>query len=160
MKKISTMFLQLVIVLIGIGTLAFLLWEPHIEGRNVDATLFEIYFKDPFLACAYIVSTLYFVALYKIFKVLGYVRQNKTFSPTTIKALRTIKYCAISLAGFIVVAVAYLSIALRGKDDIAGGVAMGLFLICVCVVIATTAAMFQRKLQNAADLTSKSDMTA
>jgi len=44
MKKISTIFFQAVIVLIGIGTLAFMLWEPHIEGRNAQATLFEIYF--------------------------------------------------------------------------------------------------------------------
>ena len=54
MKRSSTIFLQVVIVLIGIGALALMLWEPHIEGRNAHATLFEIYFKDPFLAYAYI----------------------------------------------------------------------------------------------------------
>ena len=32
MKRSSTIFLQVVIVLIGIGALALLLWEPHIEG--------------------------------------------------------------------------------------------------------------------------------
>ena len=56
MKKSSTIFLQVVIVLIGIGVLAAMLWEPHLEGRNVHATLFEIYFKDPFLAYVYIGS--------------------------------------------------------------------------------------------------------
>lgn len=50
MKRGSTVFLQIVLVLIGIGALAFLLWEPHVEGRNKHATLFEVYFKDPFLA--------------------------------------------------------------------------------------------------------------
>jgi hypothetical protein len=54
MKKSSTIFLQVVLVLIGMAALAFLLWEPHLEGRNVHATLFEIYFKDPFLAYAYV----------------------------------------------------------------------------------------------------------
>ncbi|MEI9960067.1 MAG: hypothetical protein WDM76_02730 [Limisphaerales bacterium] len=34
MKKSSTIFLQVVIVLIGIGALTLLLWEPHIEGRE------------------------------------------------------------------------------------------------------------------------------
>ena len=38
MKRSSTIFLQVVIVLIGIGALALLLWEPHIEGRNAHAT--------------------------------------------------------------------------------------------------------------------------
>ena len=56
MTRGSPAFLQFVIALVGIGALALLLWDPHIEGRNAHATLFEIYFKDPFLACAYIAS--------------------------------------------------------------------------------------------------------
>ena len=80
MKRTSTIFLQSVIVLIGIGALALMLWEPHIEGRNAQATVFEIYFKDPFLAYVYIGSIPFFVALYQAFRVLGYVVQNKIFS--------------------------------------------------------------------------------
>jgi hypothetical protein len=97
------MFLQVVIVLIGIGAFALLLWEPHIEGRNVHATLFEIYFKDPFLAYAYIASSPFFVALYQAFKVLGYAGQNMIFTQAAVKALRTIKYCALSIIGFVAV---------------------------------------------------------
>ena len=93
MKRSSTIFLQVVIVLIGIGALALLLWEPHIEGRNVHATLFEIYFKDPFLALVYIGSIPFFAALYQAFKVLGYAGQNRIFSQSAVKALRNIKYC-------------------------------------------------------------------
>ena len=48
MKRIPTIFLQVVIVLIGIVVLALMLWEPQIEGRNVHTTQFEIYFNDPF----------------------------------------------------------------------------------------------------------------
>jgi hypothetical protein len=92
MKRSSTIFLQIVIALIGIGSLALMLWEPHIEGRNEHATLFEIYFKDPFLAYAYIASIPFFVALYQAFKVLGYAGQNQVFSQAAVKALRTIKY--------------------------------------------------------------------
>ena len=103
MKRSSTIFLQVVIVLIGIGALALMLWEPHIEGRNAHATLFEIYFKDPFLAYAYVASIPFFVALYQAFKVLGYAGQNKVFSPEAVKALRTIKYCALAIIGFVAV---------------------------------------------------------
>lgn len=56
MKRGSIIFLQVVVVLIGIGALILLLWEPRIEGRNVNATNFEIYFKDPFLVLVYIGS--------------------------------------------------------------------------------------------------------
>src|SRR3989338_4100157 len=110
MKRSSTIFLQAVIVLIGIGTLALMLWEPNIEGRNAHATLFEVYFNDPFLAYAYIASIPFFVALYQAFKLLGYIRQNKIFSLHSVKALRNIKNCAIALVAFIVMPEAYLFI--------------------------------------------------
>jgi len=159
MKKSSTIFLQVVIVLIGIGTLALMLWEPHLEGRNVHATLFEIYFKDPFLAYAYTASITIFVALYQAFKLLGYIGRNEVFSQRSVKALRTIKYCAMILVAFIVGAEAYFFIAVRGKDDIAGGVMIGLLMIFVSVVIATAAAVFERTLQNAVDIKSENDLT-
>ena len=159
MKRISTIFLQVVIVLIGIGALAFMLWEPHIEGRNAHATFFEIYFKDPFLAYAYIASIPFFVALYQAFMLLGYIGQNRVFSLNSVRALRTIKYCAIALVALIVAAEVYLFIAQRGKDDIAGGVAMGLFMIFVSVVIAAAAAVFERLLQSAVDMKSENDLT-
>lgn len=73
MKRSSILFLQAVVVLIGIGVFVFMLWEPHIEGRNANATLFEIYFQDPFLAYAYTASIAFFVALYQVFKLLGYI---------------------------------------------------------------------------------------
>jgi hypothetical protein len=91
MKRSPTIFLQPVIMLIAVGAIAPMLWEPHIEGRNAHATLFEIYFKDPFLAYAYIGSAPFFLALYQAFKVLGYIGQDKAFSQAAVKALRTIK---------------------------------------------------------------------
>jgi hypothetical protein len=159
MRKGSTIFLQAVIVLIGIGSLALLLWEPHIEGRNAHATVFQIYFNDPFLAYAYTASLAFFLALYQAFKLLGYVRRGEVFSQRSVKALRTIKYCAISLVAFLVGAEAYFAIVVRGKDDIAGGVMMGLLLIFVSAVVATAAAVFERTLQSAVELKSENDLT-
>jgi hypothetical protein len=157
MKKSSTIFLQFVIVLIGIGALALLLWEPHIEGRNLHATLFEIYFKDPFLPYAYIASIAFFVALYQAFKMLGYAGQNKIFSQQAVKALRTIKYCAMAIIGF--VAGGEIFIMLGNSDDRAGGVFMGILIAFGSVVIATAAATFERILQNAVDIKSENDLT-
>ncbi len=159
MKRVSTTFLQVVILLIGIGTFAGLVWEPQIEGRNVHATLFEIYFKDLFLAYVYIAFVPFFAALYQVFKLLGSIRQDKIFSLNSVRALQTIKYCALTTAGFIVGAEAYLFIVQRGKDDIAGGVAMGLFVIFVSVVIAAAADVFEGLLRNAVDIKSKNDLT-
>lgn len=149
MKKRSTIFFQVVLLLIGMGALAFLLWEPHLEGRNTNATLWEIYFQDPFLAYVYLASIPFFVALYKAFQVLGYAGQNTIFSHKAVKALRTIKYCAISLIGF--VAVGEIFILLGNSDDRAGGVFMGILITFGSVVIATAAAVLERALRNAMD---------
>ena len=65
----------------------------------------------------------------------------------------------MTLVGFIVGAEAYFFIAVRGKDDIAGGVMMGLLMIFVSVVIATAAAVFERTLQNAVDIKSENNLT-
>jgi len=158
MKRSSTIFLQVVIVLIGIGALALLLWEPHIEGRNAHATNFEIYFKDPFLALVYIGSIPFFAALYQAFKVLGYAGQNRVFSQAAVKALRTIKYCALAIIGFVVVEEIFIMLN-HGSDDAAGGVFMGVLITFGSIVIATAAAMFERILQNALDIKSENDLT-
>jgi Protein of unknown function (DUF2975) len=151
MKRGSTIFLQGVIALLGVGVLALLLLEPHLEGRNVNATLFEIYFKDPFLAYIYLAFVPFFVGLYQAFKILGYARGNEIFSQRAaraLRALRIIKYCALTTAVFILGAEAYLFIFMRGKDDIAGGVMMGAFIILMSATIATAAAVLERMLQN------------
>src|SRR5437868_14575158 len=157
MKRSSTIFLQVVIVLIGTGALAFIIREPHIEGRNAHVTLIEIYFKDPFLVYAYIASIPFFVALYQAFKVLGYTGRNKVFSQAAVEALRTIKYCAIAIIGF--VAVGEIFIMLGNSDDRPGGVFMGILITFGSVVIATAAAAFERILQKAVEVKSEDDLT-
>lgn len=158
-KRSSAAFLQAVVVLIGIGVLALLLWEPHLEGRNAHATPFEIYFKDPFLAYAYVASIPFFVALYQAFKLLGFVRQNKVFSPAAVKALRTIKLCAMAMIGFVVASVIFMPFSDPADDDGPQGVVMRVVLVFGSIVVATAAATFERILQNAVDMKSENDLT-
>src|SRR6185436_1705454 len=110
MKRGSTIFLQAVILLLGVGVFALLLWEPQLEGRNVNATQVEIYFKDPFLAYIYLGFVPFFVSLYQAVRILGYARRDEMFSPRAVRALRIIKFCAIVTALFIVGAEAYIFI--------------------------------------------------
>ena len=157
MKRSSTIFLQIVIVLISIGALALMLWEPNLEGRNEHATLFEVYFKDPFLAYAYIASIPFFMALYQAFKLLGYAGQNQAFSPASVKALRTIKYCALAIIGFVAVSVVFMPFS--DPDDRPPGVVMRILITFGAIVVATAAAMFERIVQNAANIKSEYDLT-
>ncbi len=166
MKRSSTIFLQIVIVLIGIGALAFLLWEPRVEGVNANATtLREIYFDDPFLAYVYIASIPFFVALYQAIKILGYAGRNDIISQPAVYALRKIKYCALITAGAIVAADAFLLIHARlypeigATDGPEGAVMLGIVAIFLSIVIAVAAAVFEKTLQSAVDIKSENDLT-
>jgi hypothetical protein len=75
-KTSSALFAQVAIVLIGLGVLVLMLEKAHLEGRNAHATTFEIYFKDPFLAHAYVGSIPFFVTLTRAFGLFGHVRQT------------------------------------------------------------------------------------
>ena len=107
MKQSSTIFLQGVIVLIGIVALAIMIRFPSTEGRAENLDLFSIYF-DPFILYAYAASIPFFIALYKAFRLLGYIGQNKAFSQNSVRTLSSIKYCAIVLSIFIVMAGLYV----------------------------------------------------
>ena len=156
MKRGSTIFLRIVIVLIGIGALAFMIWEPHVEGVNKNATVFQMYFNS-FVAYAFIASIPFFVALYQAFKLLGYVGQNKVFSPEAVKALRTMKFCALAIIGFVAVSVIFM---IHGdRDDRPAGVFMRMLVTFPSIVVATAAALFEQILQKAVDIKSENDLT-
>jgi hypothetical protein len=148
MKSSSALFLQGVIVLIGIGILGWMLWEPHLEGRNAHATIFEIYFKDPFLAYVYAGSIPFFLALHRAFGLFGNVRRKGAFSQATLNALRAIKYCAIAIIGFVTGGVIFI-LMFGDRDDRPAGIFMSVLVFFAASVIASTAAMFARNLRSA-----------
>lgn len=158
MKRISIIFLQAVIVLIGIAALAILIWLPLTEGRATNLDLFGIY-SDPFILYGYAASIAFFVALYKAFKLLGYIGQNKLFSLNSLRTLRSIKYCAIILSILIVMAGLYIMIFHSKEDDPAGFLAMCIITTFISIVVATAVAVLEKILQNAVDMKSENDLT-
>jgi hypothetical protein len=158
MKRISIVFLQAVIVLIGIVALGLLLWFPLTEGRATNLDLFSIYF-DPFILYGYAASIAFFIALYKAFKLLGYIGQNKVFSSNSVNTLKSIKYCAIVLSISIVIAGVFIRLSHNEEDDPAGFLAMCIVTTFISVVVATAAAIFEKILQNAVDMKSENDLT-
>jgi hypothetical protein len=160
MKRSSIIFLQIVIVLIGVAALAFLLWMPQVEGVNKNRTNFQIYFQDPFLALVYTGSIPFFTALYQAIRALGYVGRNEVFSPEVVRALRIIRYCALAIIGFVVVEVIWIFVMSGPDEDNPGApIFLGLLIVLPSIVIATVAGMFERILQNAVDLKSENDLT-
>lgn len=145
LKRSTTIVLQAAIVLVGTAALAFLLGEPHVEGRNAHATVFEIYCKDPFLAYVYVGSLPFFVALHRAYRLLGRVRQTGAFSAETVESLRTIRRCAFTLLGFVAGGVVIIFFA-GDKDDRPAGFFMALLVALSSGAIATAATLLARKL--------------
>jgi hypothetical protein len=158
MKRISTIFLQAVIVLIAIVAIAILIRFPLTEGRAANLDLFSIY-ADPLILYGYAASIAFFIALYKAFKLLGYIGRNKVFSPGSVGALRSIKYCAIVLSILIVGAGVYIKIFHSKEDDPAGFLAICIVTAFASIVVATAAAIFEKILQRATDMKSENDLT-
>lgn len=148
MKSSSALFLQVAIVLIGLGMLAWMLWEPHLEGRNAHATTFEIYFKDPFLAYVYAGSIPFFVALRRAFGLLGQMRRNGAFSPATLSALGSIRRCALALLGFVAGGMVFILL-FGDREDRPAGLFMSFLVALAASGLAAAAAKFARNLRGA-----------
>jgi amino acid transporter len=142
------MFLQAVTVLIGLSAFAFMLREPLLEGRNVHATFSQVYFHDAFLVYAYVASLAFYAGLYQVFRFLGFLGRNESFSPHAREPLRRLKRCATILALFVLGAEGWFMMPGRGEEDIAGGVMLGLILLILCVLVALGAARLEKFLQD------------
>ncbi len=146
-KRIFIGLLKAILITIGLATFVLMLWEPLLEGRNTNASLYEIYFQDIFLAYVYLASTAYYVALYQLYNLLQYWALNSIQSLKAIKALRTIKYCSILLILFILGAEIYFFTVQRAEgEDIAGGVALSILWIWASSVIGIIAYTFEKKI--------------
>lgn len=157
MKRSSTLFLKVVLLLIAIGVLAGMIWFPQTEGRAAHLDLISIY-TDPFILYGYIASIPFFIGLYQAFKLLNLIDADKAFSQEAVHTLKIMKFASLSLIGFIALAEIYIRFFAHG-DDPAGPTALGILASFTAIVIATAVAVFQKLLQNAVDIKSENDLT-
>lgn len=158
LKRSSTLFLKLVLLLIGLLVLAGMLWFPQTEGRAKDLDLISIY-ANPFILYIYIGSIPFFAGLNQAFKLLNLIDAGKAFSQSAVNTLRNMKFASIALIGFIALALIYIRFSAGGDDDPAGPTALGIVVSFAVAVIATAAGVFQKLLQNAVDIKSENDLT-
>jgi len=86
---------------------------------------------------------------------LGYVRQERTFSPVTAKALRTIRRCALALACFVAVSVVFM--ASGDREDRPSGLFMRVLVGLPAITVAAAVTVFERILKDAVDKKAGSD---
>lgn len=158
MKRGSTLFLKIVLVLMAIGAIAGLVWFPQTEGRAANLDLISIYI-NPFIIYMYIASIPFFVGLYQAFKLVNFIDANKAFSQGAVNTLRNMKFASLALIAFIAVALVFIRLNASAADDPAGPTMIGIIVSFAVAVIATACAVFQKLFQNAVDLKSENDLT-
>jgi len=157
MNRWATFFLKGVIILIGIVALAlcaFLL--PEIASRDAEANPETAYLKYPFLLTAYLLSIPYYIALYQAFKLLIYIDKSHAFSELSVRALKVIKHCAITISTCIVAGIVFVTLFMEG--DRAGVIALGLYSTIASIIIATFVGVLQRLVKEVVDIKSENDL--
>jgi len=152
MKRSSTMFLRVVIYLIGLAVagLCVILLGVSISG---NAGMFL-----PLMLGMLAAAVPFFFAIYQGLLLLSYIDKNSAFSELSIKAIRKIKYSAGAISVLYALMMPYI-IYVADKDDAPGAVIIGLVFIFAPFVIAVFAAVLERLLQNAIDIKSENDLT-
>lgn len=151
MKLHPTTILQTMIVLIGIAALAALIRLPLTEGRAENLDLLSIY-SDPFILYGYAASVLFFATLYKTFKLLGLIKQERFFEQNTIRYLRSIRQFTIIFNILILLAGFYIVLFHAKEDDPVGFIALCFGITFICVFVTTAAKAFEAILKKGIEL--------
>lgn len=151
----ETLFLKVVVFLLGLPIVALcLVGLPWVAKDAAEA----YWMLKPILLGMYLTAIPFFVALYQAFKLLSYIDKNIAFSELSVKALKNIKYCAITISTLYVAIMPFLYL-MAEFDDAPGIILIGLVCIFAPAVIAVFAAVLEKLLKDAIDIKSENDLT-
>ncbi|QDP42084.1 DUF2975 domain-containing protein [Radiobacillus deserti] len=157
MERAKTILLKIAVCIIGITVLALcIFWLPW--QANVLAKMYPefAYLQYPLLIGLYVTAIPFFFALYQAFRLLNYIDNDIAFSKLSVKALRKIQYCAITIC-FLYVAGFILLTSQNASNP--GILLIGLIIAFSSGVIAVFTAVLQKLLKNALDIKSENDLT-
>lgn len=158
MKQVTTHFLKLAVIFIGIPVLALCIFFVPKLAFAVSDFLKINYLKYIIYTILYGSALPFYFALYQAFKLLSYIDKNKAFSELSVIALKKIKYCAISICSIHVLGLP-LFYFVADKDDAPGLIFVGMVIPFASMVITVFAAVLERLLQEAINIKSENDLT-
>lgn len=153
MKLTSTLFLKIIVSLLGIAVLALCIFALPAGIMSDQTGMYR-----PILIGMYITAIPFFIALHQVLKLLAIIDTNKAFSQRSVGILNRIKYCGFSICGLYALGMPYIFMA-ADKDDAPGVVLIGLVITFASLVIAIFSTVLQKLLQNAIDIKSENDLT-
>ncbi|MFQ3545724.1 DUF2975 domain-containing protein [Halobacillus rhizosphaerae] len=159
MGKVTTMFLKIAVILLGVPVLALCIFlVPELADVSVEL-LPEFGAIKVLVYMVFDASAIpFYFALYQAFKLLRNIDKNKAFSDLSVDALKKIKYCAITISVLHLLALPLFYLFAQA-DDAPGVVLVGLAVPFASVVIAVFAAVLQKLLQDAIAIKSENDLT-
>jgi len=157
--KRETLFLKITVILMGIPVLALCIFLVPALGNVAAKLLPEFAFIKYLVSLVFYASAIpFYFALYQAFNLLRYIDKNEAFSELSVKALKKIKYCAITISSLHVLVLPLFYI-FAEKDDAPGVIFVGLVVPFASLVIAVFAAVLQKLLKTAIDIKSENDLT-
>lgn len=157
MKRGSTIFLKIAVFLLGIPVLSLgVVGFPWLMNNPVSPDYAQLIY--PALIMIYLSVIPYFIALNQAFRLLSYIDKNKAFSNISVRALKKIKYCAITISALYVVMMPFVFL-VADKDDAPGLILVGMLPIFASMVIAVFAAVLQKLLKEAIEMKSENELT-
>jgi hypothetical protein len=159
MEKRTTLFLKVVLVIMGLPILAFCIFilpsiTKEILGYHPE---FSVYIYVV-LTVMYATAIPFYLALYQSYKLLNFIDANMAFSDLSVNALMNIKKCAYAISLMYTIIMPFFYI-LGEFDDAPGIILIGLVLIFASLVIAFFAAILQKLLKDAIEFKSENDLT-
>ncbi|WJH29545.1 DUF2975 domain-containing protein [Paenibacillus sp. CC-CFT742] len=156
MKRGSTIFLKMAVLLIGLPILGLCIYgipwlANHPVNPNYAGSLY------PIVIMMYISVIPFIIALFQSFRLLSYIDKNEAFSSFSVRSLKIIKYCAIVISSLYLVMLPFVFL-VADKDDAPGLIIVGMVPIFASLVIAVFSAVLQRLLQEAIDIKSENDL--
>ncbi|MFJ7755069.1 DUF2975 domain-containing protein [Peribacillus muralis] len=159
MNRVSTQFLKIALILIGLPVLALCIFlVPEIAKFAVESFPNIPYLNYFVFVYMYVTAMPFYIALFQAFKLLSYIDKNKAFSELSVRALKNIKNCALTISILYVLGMPFFYF-MAELDDAPGIIVIGLIIIFASMVIAVFAAVLQRLLKNAIDIKSENDLT-
>ncbi|EON74145.1 DUF2975 domain-containing protein [Lysinibacillus sphaericus] len=159
MKRVSTLFLKLAVILMGIPVLALCIFlVPEIASFAAQLYPDMAYIKYLIFINLYATAIPFYLALYQAFRLLSYIDKNIAFSDLSVRALKNIKYCAITISILYVLGMPLFYL-MAEMDDAPGIILIGMVMIFASIVITVFAAVLQKLLQNAIEIKSENDLT-
>lgn len=159
MKKVSTHFLRVAVVFIGLPILALCIFFVPALGRVFAEMVPSFAFIKYFIFLIFYGSTIpFYYALYQAMKLLGFIDKGAAFSQWSVEALKKVKVCAVLISGLhlLILPLFYVFAEL---DDAPGVIFVGLVVPFASMVIAVFAAVLQRLLQDAIFIKAENDLT-